>query len=265
MRTLGGSLRRNADAGGAFLPDVFRPMADAKMRARMGTATFVAGPPGAMKTGFTLYYLLRLGLPTLYMSADAEDFEMDERAAAAISGDTMEQVRRTPEKYRDMVAANASHIRLVFEDSPTYRDLELEVAAYAEVYGEFPKVIAIDNLMNLVGEQENEWGAMRDSARVIHKLTRITKAALFVLHHMADDRADPTEPAPRSKLQGKVGQLPKAIWSLALNGDRLLLAPVKNRWGPTDASGKTYVELWTTPANSRVYNSRYDMVNEVPA
>ena len=119
--------------------------------------------------------------------------------------------------------------------------------------------------MNLVGEQENEWAAMRDSARVIHKLTRITKAALFVLHHMADDRQDPTDPAPRSKLQGKVGQLPKAIWSLALDGDRLKIAPVKNRWGPADASGKTFVELWTTPANSRIYNSRNDLQMGRPA
>ena len=265
MRTLGRSLRKNADAGGAFLPDVFRPMADAKIKARMGTATFVAGPPGAMKTGFTLYYLMRLGLPTLYLSADAEDFEMDERAAAAVSGDPMDEVRRNPERYRDLVTENAGHIRLVFDDSPTYRDLEMEVAAYAEVFGEFPKVIAIDNLMNLVGEQENEWAAMRDSARVIHKLTRITKAALFVLHHMSDDRQDPTDPAPRSKLQGKVGQLPKAIWSLALDGNRLKIAPVKNRWGPGDASGKTFVELWTTPANSRIYNSRNDLQMGRPA
>ena len=118
MRTLGRSLRKNADAGGAFLPDVFRPMADAKIKARMGTATFVAGPPGAMKTGFTLYYLMRLGLPTLYLSADAEDFEMDERAAAAVSGDPMDEVRRNPERYRDLVTENAGQIRLVLDERP---------------------------------------------------------------------------------------------------------------------------------------------------
>ena len=235
------------------------------MRARVGTCTFVVGPAGAMKTALMLYYLLRLGQPTLYFSADAEPFEMDERAAAAISGDTMEQVRRNPEKYRDMVAENASHFRLVFEDSPTYQDLELEVAAYAEVHGVFPTVIAIDNLMNLTGENENEWAGMRDSARVIHRLTRITKAAVFVLHHAADDRADPSTPAPRSKLQGKISQLPKAIWSLALAGDRLRIAAVKNRWGGADPSGQQYVELFVTPSNSRFYNSHNDMLMGRPA
>lgn len=265
MRTLGGSFRKGGDTGGEFLPVIFRRMEEAGIRARMGTVTFIAGPPGAMKTGLALFYLLRLGLPTLYVSADAEDFEMDERAAAAISGETMEAVRRSPAKYGELLATEAGHMRLVFEDSPTYRDLELELAAYAEMFGAFPKIIAIDNLMNLVGEQENEWGAMRDSSRVLHRLTRITGASVFVLHHMADDRVDPTTPAPRKSLQGRVGQLPKAIWSLALDGNRLLVAPVKNRWGPGDASGKTYVELWVTPENSRFYNSQFDMHNGRPA
>lgn len=265
MRSLGGSLRRQTRDAGAFLPDVFRAMGEAKMRARVGTCTFVTGPAGAMKTSLMLYYLLRLGKPTLYLSADAEDFEMDERAAAAISGDTMEEVRRNPEKYRDVVREHASHLRLVFEDSPTYEDLELEVAAYAEVMGMFPEIIAIDNLMNLTGENENEWAGMRDSARVIHRLTRITRAAVFVLHHMADDRTDPSTPAPRKSLQGKVSQLPKAIWSLALADDRLRVAAVKNRWGPSDPSGNTYVELYVTPGNSRFFNDRHDMLTGRPA
>lgn len=234
------------------------------IRARMGTATFIAGPPGAFKTGFAMYYLLRLNLPTLYFSADAEDFETVERAAAAVTGCTMNEVQADYAKFEEALHG-LDNVRFAYDDAPTYDDVYLEVAAYAEVFGEFPKVIAIDNLMNISGEQENEWASMRDTARVIHTLTRTTKAAVFVLHHMADDRADPTTPAPRSKLQGKVGQLPKAIWSLALDGDRLLVAPVKNRWGRGDASGHTYAELFVSPENSRIFNSRFDMQNGVPA
>ena len=265
MRTLAAAARRIRHEGaGAFLPQPLLPLANAKIVVRGGTATFVAGPPGAMKTALVLYYTMRLNKRTLYMSADAEDFEVVERAAAAITGDSMEKVRANPEAYAD-VLEQVSNLRFVYEDSPTYKDLELEVAAYAETYGEFPEIIVIDNLMNLVGEQENEWGAMRDSARVIHRLTRITKAALLVLHHMADDRNDPSTPAPRSKLQGKVGQLPKAIWSLALEGNKLRVAPVKNRWGPADASGQTYVELFVDPSTNRFFNSHRDFMEGRPA
>jgi RecA-family ATPase len=265
MKSLARSARRVQEDSGQFLPTVLRPLEEAKIRARSGTATFVAGPPGAMKTGLVLYLVLRMNLPTLYFSADAEDFEVVERAGAAISGDTMEQVRANPERYVETLRTAADNVRFVYEDSPTYEDVELEIAAYAEVYGEFPKVIVIDNLMNVVGEQENEWGSMRDTARVIHRLTRITKAGLFVLHHMADDRNDPSTPAPRAKLQGKVGQLPKAIWSLALNGDKLLICPAKNRWGPADASGQTYVTVYVDPARNRLYNSWADLQAGVPA
>lgn len=265
MRKFGRSLKKGAEAGGALLPTVFQALEDRGIRTRMGTTTMVVGPPGSMKTQFMLYYLLRLRLPALYLSADAEDFEMDERAAAVISGDSMDAVRRNPSAYTDTLTTDAAHVRLVFEDSPTYVDVELEVAAYAEVHGAFPKVIVIDNLMNLTGENENEWASMRDSARVIHKLTRITKAQLFVLHHMADDRTDPTTPAPRKSLQGKVSQLPKAIWSLAVEDNAFRVAPVKNRWGPGDATGRTYVELYTSPANGRFYNSRADWQMGRPA
>lgn len=213
-----------------------------------------------MKTGLVLYWVLRMNLPTLYFSADAEDFEVVERAAAAISGDTVETVRLNPEKYADQMRSAAGNVRFVYEDSPTYDDLEMEIAAYFEVFGEFPKVICIDNLMNVTGEQENEWGAMRDTARYIHRITRITKASVVVLHHMADDRTDPTTPAPRSKLQGKVGQLPKMILSLAMAGDELRVAAVKNRWGPGDASGQTYVRLYVDPSRNRLYNSKHDLM-----
>ena len=263
MRTLARAARRPSDSG-SFLPGVFRPLEDAGIRIREGTATYIAGVPGAMKTGLTLYWVGRLGLPALYFSADSEDFEMVERAGAMMSGDTAQQVRANPGKYAEMLAQLP--IRFCFDDSPTYKDVELEVAAYAEMHGEFPRVIVIDNMLNLVGESEDEWASHRDHAKVIHKLTRITKAAVIVLAHMGEDKVDPSShPQPRTKLQGKVSHLPKVILSLAFNGEVLKVAAVKNRFGPGDASGKTYVELVVDPARNQFFNSRNDFQMGRPA
>lgn len=249
--------RRPAETG-EFLSPVFRPLENAGIRIRSGTATYVAGTPGSMKTGWTLYYVARLNLPTLYFSADSEPFEMLERTASMMSGDPVTKVRQQPEAYAE--ALDSLNINMVFEDSPSYEDVELEVSAYAEIHGEFPKVIVIDNLLNLVGETDDEWSGHRDHAKVIHKLTRITKAAVLVLCHMGEDKVDPGEyPQPRTKLQGKVSQLPKLILSLAFDGERLRLAPVKNRFGPGDASGRTFVELFCDPTTNRFYNSRFDL------
>lgn len=259
MRTLSAAARRPKAGGGEFLRDIFPPLANAGIRFREGTATYVAGVPGAMKTGFTLYLVARLGLPCLYFSADSEDFEMVERAAALMTGDTTVKVRANPENYSEVL--RSLPIRMVFEDSPSYNDVVLEVCAYAEAFGEFPKIIVIDNMLNLSGESEDEWGAHRDHAKVIHKLTRITGAATFVLAHMGEDKVDPSStPQPRTKLQGKVSHLPKVILSLAFDGERLKIAAVKNRFGPADASGKSFVELYCSPSTNQFFSSKADLL-----
>lgn len=263
MQTLSRIAQRPQETG-AFLPDVFTPLANKGIRLREGTVTFIAGVAGAMKTGLALYWVGRLGRPALYFSADSEPFEMLERAAAMVTGDSMTQVRANPSAYAE--ALDSLPIRMVFEDSPSYDDLLLEVAAYAEVHGRFPETIVIDNLLNLTGENENEWASHRDHAKVIHKITRITKATVIVLAHMGEDKVDPSQnPQPRTKLQGKVSQLPKVILSLAFDGQRLKVAAVKNRFGPGDASGHNYAELWCNPSTNQFFNSRYDMESGSPA
>lgn len=263
MRTLATAARKPKDSG-SFLPDIFPSLGAAGIRLRLGTAAYIAGTPGSMKTGLALYWVVKLaqrqGLPCLYFSCDSEDFEMVERTAALLTGDTTAQVRANPQHYADVLADLP--IRMSFEDSPSYNDVALEVAAYAEVFGEFPKVIVIDNLMNLAGETEDEWGAHRDHAKVIHKLTRITGALVLVLAHMGEDRVDPgSKPAPRTKLQGKVSHLPKVILSLAFDGQRLKVAAVKNRFGPADASGNTFYELYANAATNQFFDSREAFLN----
>jgi KaiC/GvpD/RAD55 family RecA-like ATPase len=250
--------------GGAYLPAVFRPLDERGIRARMGTATFIMGPPGAFKTGFAMYYLLRLGLPMLYVSADAEDFETVERAAALVTGSPMSEVSKDHSKFEDALRS-LSHARFCYDNSPSYKDLILEVCAFAEVEGKFPSVIAIDTLMRVTGETDDEWAAHRDTARVVDEICHKTGAAVFVLAHASDDRVDPTTPASRNKLQGRVSQLPKAIWSVALSGDELRICPVKSKWCKEDPSGQDYATLWVDPSTNRLFNSQFDMNRGVPA
>lgn len=261
MQTLTSVARRPQEAGEPLRP-VFFALEQRGIRARRGTATYIAGPPGGYKTGLALAWVLKLNRPTLYFSADSEPFEMVERSAAILSGDSTERVRQSPADYAGVLADLP--IRMVFEDSPSYDDVVQELAAYAEVFGHFPEIIVIDNMLNLTGDKDDEWAAHRDHARVIHRITRVTKAAVFVLAHMADDKTDPSgAPQPRSKLQGKVSHLPKLILSLAFDGEQLKTAAVKNRFGPADPSGQEYVSMYVNPSTGRVYNTRAEMVGDV--
>lgn len=259
MKTLANSARRVAkEGGGTYLPAAFTALESAGIRVRMGTATFIMGPAGAFKTGFTVAYVLKLGLPTLYCSADAEDFEIVERVAANVTGTPMNTVSKDHAQYAEALAG-LEHLRFCFDDSPTYDDLVLEICAYAEVFGDFPKVIVIDTLMKVTGQNEDEWASLRDTAQVIHKIARVTGAAVLVLAHASDDRTDPTTPAPRKSLQGKVSQLPKVILSVALHGDELRICPVKTKWGREDPSGQMFTTLYVDPSTNRVFGSRYEM------
>lgn len=258
MKSLTRSARKVKDEGGSFLPSVFSAFDSMKIKVRSGTVTLVTGPPGAMKTGLVLYLVLRWNRPTLYVAADVESFEIVERAGATMSGDTMEQVRDNPDAYADFFT-QVPNVRFSYEDSPTYHELEMEVAAYAEVFGRFPEVIVVDNVVNLVGDSEDEWAAHRDHAHVLHALAHRTQSAVIALAHMADDRADPSKPAPRSKLMGKISALPKAIWSLALDGDQLHVSPVKNKHGREYPSGQVYATVFTDPSRNRFFNTRYDL------
>lgn len=254
MRTLARTARRPSDTG-RFERTVFHTFENAGIRLREGTVSVIAGTPGSMKTGLALAWVLGLNKPTLYFSADSEDFEMVERVASNKTGHSMAQIRQNPSAYAEALADVP--IRFTFEDSPTYSDVELEVAAYAEVHGHWPGVIVIDNLLNLVGENENEWGAHRDHMRVVHRLTRITRATTLLLAHMSDDKADPSGvPQGRTKLQGKVSHLPKMILSLAFDGQVLKASAVKNRFGPADASGQNYASLWVNPNTNQFFDSR---------
>lgn len=209
----------------------------------------IAATSGAGKTMCVTKLVQMFKEPTLFFSADTDEGTMLTRAGAMVTGDTQEDVRRGlreggDEYYGEKLAVEFGDVRFVFETDPTYDDLELETAAMMEVYGRV-SIIIVDNLMNMVGEQDSEWGSMRDHAKAIKRLARVTGAAVIVLHHMSEDSSRPDIPAPKRHIQGRISQLPEVIISLAASedGGTIRACAVKNRFGPADPTGKDYVEM----------------------
>jgi hypothetical protein len=249
MRTLASAVRQPMPTL-TPLPWNFPQLEAAGIRPRRGTITMIAATPAAGKTFIATKLVQRIAEPTLFFSADTDEATMLVRAAAMVTGDRQSDVGSAlledgADHYAAHLASAFKDARFVFETDPTYEDLELETAAMTEVYGACPGVIVIDNLMNLVGENENEWASMRDSAKAIKRLVRITGASVFVLHHMSENNSRPNYPSPRRDIQGKVSQLPELIISLAAseNGDCLRACAVKNRFGIGDPTGNAFVEI----------------------
>jgi hypothetical protein len=216
----------------------------------------LAGVPGSQKSGFALWLAVRWGLSTLYFSADQDQHTTVTRLAGVITGHSKDTVTAgldgSAEGYY-LEALEDVPITFCYDTAPGLDDVEQELAAYVELYDEWPEVIVVDNLINIQIDHDNEWSALRLVLTELQAMARLTGAAVVVLHHMAEGSVDPTMPAPRKALHGKVSQRPEVILSLAFNGNEngLLVAKVKDRHGPADPTGKTFVRLAVEPEKTR--------------
>ena len=232
------------------LPDVWRALSNKQIKFRRGQVCMVAAAPNAGKSMFALIYAIRADVPTLFFSADTDTTTVMMRAAAHLSGHSqvlVESNLASNTHYYDQHLPKLNNIKWVFDSSPSIDDLELEIRAYVELYGQAPELIVIDNLMNVVSETDNEWAGLRAIMMELHDMARKTEACVLVLHHVSEqsEYGSPSKPPARRSIHGKVSQLPALILTLGYDPAQasLFVAPVKNRFGPHTADGTKYAHL----------------------
>ena len=252
MRSLTQSVVRTADSGQP-LPMPWSTVARAGVSFRRGQVSLLAGPPNGGKSLLALNYALAAGVPTLYFSADTDEWTTMVRAAARLSGDSTAQVEARlnseggGEQVRRLLRG-AEHVQFCFDPSPTRDDIADEVAAFTEAWGSAPQLVVVDNILNVQAEHENEWSGLKDLMKDFHYIARMSKAHVMVLHHTSEGEKDPySKPPARRDIQGKISQLPEVINTVVLRPTtgELLLACVKNRNGQHDATGGTFVTLYS--------------------
>ena len=232
------------------LPDGWSALAEKQIKFRRGQVCMVAAAPNAGKSMFALIYAVKAKVPTLFFSADTDTTTVMMRAAAHTSGHNqvnVEQRLSSDSHYYDTHFEKLKHIKWVFDSSPSLDDIELEVKAYVELYGQAPELIIIDNLMNVAAETDNEWAGLRAIMMELHDMARKTEACVLVLHHVSEqsEYGSPSKPPARRAIHGKVSQLPALILTLGYDSNQALLAvaAVKNRFGPHTADASDYAQL----------------------
>ena len=232
------------------LPDVWAGLAAKEIKFRRGQVCMVAAAPNAGKSMFALVYAIKADVPTLFFSADTDTTTVMMRAAAHVSGHSQISVENNlanDSHYYDSRFEKLGHIKWVFDSSPSIDDLELEIRAYVELYGQAPELIVIDNLMNVTAETDNEWAGLRAIMMELHDMARKTEACVLVLHHVSEqsEYGSPTNPPHRRAIHGKVSQLPALILTLGYDPSQgtLKVAAVKNRFGPHTADASNYAQL----------------------
>ena len=249
--------------GAQLLPDLFPSLASDGVRFRRGQVTMIAGQPNSGKSLLALYYSVKAGVPTLYISADTDAYTTAIRAAAVVTGNQVNTVEESfnsgagYEFYQDELAS-LKHLQFSFDPSPTLDDIDLSIQAYGEAFGEYPHLIIIDNLMNVAALHDNEWTGMRDIAKAMHHVARQTDAAVFLLHHTSEGEGRPELPPSRKSIQGKISQLPEMILTVAMDHDtsEYRIACVKNRFAKNSASGANFTVLYADASRMTLYNDK---------
>lgn len=238
---------RQKKVGGRPLPTVLHTLAAQKQLIRRGEVTMIAGQPEAGKSLIALWHAVawvkRDGLRGIYFSADSAELG---QAARALSMSTMnlgasaaEQLLESGDEWAVEQMQKLNNLSWSFEDDLTYENIAEEVDAFVELWGTTPDFIIVDNLTDVEGQSDDEFGTLRRSLKALVGLSRSTDAGVVVLHHTSEDPKYDGDPCPpRSAIFGKCAQKPAVVFTVANRGRSRPIACVKNRFGPADRSGR---------------------------
>jgi hypothetical protein len=260
LLTLATAFEKEIQAG-APLPEAYPTLTKAQIRFRASTVVMVAGVAGSNKSTLALNLAVRMDVPTLYYSADTDDFTVSLRLAALKSGrawQDIEQELKIPdarEFYTDLLA-ETGNLWWSFEPEPSPEQMDTQLSAFVELFGDYPSLIVVDNLMNVSFDSENEWAGMRKLMKLFSFWARTTGACVLVLHHCAEVDYDRRFCPPRRMIQGKLSHYPALVLTLDVDMDLLKVACVKNRHGKGDASGELFETLRLDAATMRVTDFR---------
>lgn len=228
---------------GLPLPTVFERLQTLGVDFRAGQVHLIAAAPGIGKSIFALTLAVRAEVPTIYFSADSDASTQYARAAAMITGDPLAIVNEALQKKnvgRYDIALNAArHIRFVFDSAPSLDDVNDHVMSYGWAFGQWPKLIIVDNVSNVFTESEGFQG-LEEVMDWLHQLARKTGACVIGLHHVTGEYESGDNPVPLSGLRGKISKLPVLILTLNRifgDADHMNVAIVKNRAGIASANG----------------------------
>lgn len=249
MQTLSLSLRNRVEEGDP-LPTVFHQLDNAGVKFRRGWLHLLAAAPGGGKSAFAAFLALKLKLPTLYFSADNDILTFSTGAIANALNITTNKAERLlkegNEEVLEKLQQETSHLWVSFQAGPSPEDIRQELDAFATVYGDWPAIIVIDNLMDVdpMGVGGEEWRSQDAILDFLKRLARMTGAAVFVLAHVTGEYTDGTQPIPRSGLMNKIDKRPQVVLTFHYpESDLLGVSVVKNRRGRAKADGSMIVDI----------------------
>lgn len=259
MHDLGRMVQRGIK-GKEPLPPPFPEWGVRGMHLYPGSVHLFAGMAGTFKTMVVNAAVINMGVPTFMFSTDSDDLTQASRLLAQASGTTVEQARimaiKDQQRAATLLRERYGHIKWCFLSDPSGDDVWNHLYAYATRYGDWPRVVVIDILSDVVFENaESEWAALRGAMKQFNIVARETNAAVILVHHCTEGaRTTDMTPCPsRDQIMGKDMRHPVLVVTFGKDSnDDLHAACVKLRHGKADASGRSSFRMFVDPTTSRV-------------
>ncbi|GAA0967336.1 AAA family ATPase [Actinocorallia libanotica] len=256
------SLSMHAESG-RELPKVeaFEALYALGCRPRHGEVVMIAGRSGTQKSGFALFWVAQMNLPTLYFSADMSAFTASSRLASMATEDTTEMVEAGMKaggrhRQRYLKALADSNIVFSFGSPITWQAVDEELEAWIELWDEYPAVVVFDNLMDFEGAESDYTEQMAVMSNAT-ELARATGATVIILHHASDKaweaKSNPWNPPSRDQVKGGLSEKPELSLSVALDPHSLeyKVAVIKQRMGACDPTAQRYATMRCHPEVTR--------------
>lgn len=228
---------------GTPIPTVFERLTALGAEFRYGQFHMIAAGPGTGKSVLALLLALQAEIETLYFSMDSDAGTQYSRAVSMITGEEHSRVQSAVAQgqtvHYDMALNRARHIRFVFESNPSLDEVNEHVMAYGYAFGQWPRLIIVDNISDLFTDKEETQGLI-EAAEWLKALAAKTGACIVALHHLTGEYDSGDIVAPLSALRGKISKKPVLIITLNRLPDNPMMlnaAIVKNRGGIANARG----------------------------
>ena len=230
---------------------------------RHGQVIFVVGRSGSQKSGFAMYWTLKMGLPTLYWAADQGTFTTAARITSAVMGKPVSTVEASllssvaVDEIDEALANDAGHMSFAFGSPITHNGLVAELEAYVEIHNRFPEVLVIDSLIDMDGCAHGGYSEHNEAMSYLMNLARNLGITVIICHHASDvkweAKTDPYFPPGRDQIKFGLSERPELSLSVALNPKDLdfYVAVIKQRMGPSDPTARMHVTLKSDPNLNR--------------
>lgn len=201
--------------------------------------------PGVGKSMVWLNLAVRMDIPTLYWSADTDQHDVMMRSLALITkGQTtdIDEWYGSSEKtkaYYDDALRGVDHIDWIFDSAIPAERVAERLSAFAELHGEYPHLVVLDNISNAVQHQSDSFAEQNEFVVEVQKLARFTRSHFAILAHAKGEYENGSKPIPQGGVLNNLAKLPEVVLTLHRansDGSELGLNVAKNRGGRADPS-----------------------------